>query len=182
MQFYIVQLAFQAQCLPENLIISGMNSELDDFEDGKADFSKTELLIALLESMITKFRRLFILLDDVSVKLLNEEPIPDFLRRLLEQDLGNVSVAIFRHPFALLHQKFDIADVSIRLIDVQYRSEDITNYVDWKLNKLIKPLLDFSSINIRVRLGHDVIPTSEVLEMMRAAIVSASDNLYGYPI
>ena len=158
LQFCIVQLAFQAQCLPEYLVDFGKGRD-SAFVNFIRDQTTVERLTSLLISILPKFQRTYILLDGLD-EIRTRSTVPsnqfhylqdqaastarlfEILESLLEQNLGNVSVATFSRP---LPTHFDtilaLADVSIRLLRVEYQSADIARYVNLKVGKLIKPEL-----------------------------------------
>ena len=177
LQFCIIQLAFQAQCLPESLLRSGgdghaLPTSLDiPLDQRRATNSLTKFLISLLP----KFRRTYILLDGLDEVLPTDVPdgidglmasaasVTDLLAMLtllLEQDLGNVNVATFARPVPELNKVLELSDVSIRLLKVEYQALEIRKYVRLKMKMSIRPAL---------------------LSLMESELYSASDELRSQP-
>ena len=62
----------------------------------------------------------------------------NFLQDILEQDFGDVSVAIFSEPDRSLEPLLEIADVSVRLTQIE---PYLGQYTRSKIDKTVKPIL-----------------------------------------
>ena len=97
----------------------------------------------LLSSLLAEFRRTFLLID-VFAWAWAPHSEPNFremvvlLKDILEQDLGDVSIAIFSRPDLALEPLLKIADVSIRLTQIE---PDLGQYTRYKIDKVVKPRL-----------------------------------------
>ena len=135
LQFWIIQLASQCQSLPIGLVTE--NLTIEDFcnKSPPAKISDWEpYLILVLFSLLPMFRRTFLLIDGFET--------PRYMGRLiqdvLEQDLEDVSIAIFSRPDRSLEPLLDIADVSIRLTQIE---PDLGQYTRYKIDGVVKPML-----------------------------------------
>ncbi len=67
--------------------------------------------------------------------------ISAIVRSLLEQDFGNVSIAIFSRPEGYLDPVFDLADVSIRLLKAEPSTNTLSTYCQGRVEEKVKPEL-----------------------------------------
>ena len=120
----------------------------------------------MLQSLFTKFRRTFLFIDG-----LNEldgsqyvELVIELLQEVLEQDFGDVSIAIFSRPRRLLEPLLQLADVSIRVTRLE---PDLSEYIHFKVSRKVKPML------VEANLDHD----QEALAVIEKAMAEASAGL-----
>ena len=137
-QFWIIQLASQCQSLPIGLLTEDLTAE--DFCN-KLPFAQIpeiggeeSYLISVLFSLLPIFRRTFLLIDGFETS----RDIVRLTQDVLEQDLGDVSIAIFSRPDRSLEPLLDIADVSIRLTQIE---PDLGQYTRYKIGRVVKPRL-----------------------------------------
>ena len=101
------------------------------------------LLRSVLQSLFSKFQRTFLFIDGLSEIYdsrdfyCNKRTV-QFLQRVLEEDFGNVSIAIFTRPLSFLEPLLQLADVFIRVTRFE---PDLTEYVHLKVSHKIKPIL-----------------------------------------
>ena len=171
LQFLIVQLAAQCESLPSDLLskdttIQGRYS-LPPLEKNHASLlAWIDCMQSLLASLLTKFRRTFLVIDglDELPSVTSRDEGIEALRVLLEQDLGNISIAIFSRPTSRLKPLLQLADVSIKLTPME---PDLGGYVRLKVNQKVKPLL------IAEKLDHD----EDYLAMIQEIMTEASAGL-----
>lgn len=143
LQFLIVQLAVQCGSLPSDLLSKESSIQQWYSLPPLAETSYSawkDCLQSLLASLLIKFRRTFLLFDGLDqIKFTqNRAGMIETLQVLLEQDFGNISIAIFSRPDSYLEPLLQLADVSIKLTPME---PDLGGYVGWKVNQKIKPLL-----------------------------------------
>ena len=63
------------------------------------------------------------------------------IQPLLEQDFGNVSIAIFSRPGRYLDPILDLADVSIRLLEAEPSPDTLRGYCRSRVEGRVKPEL-----------------------------------------
>ena len=90
----------------------------------------------------------------------NQAEVIETLQVLLEQDLGNISIAIFSKPDSCLGPLLQLADVSIKLTPME---PDLGGYVRIKVNQKVKPLL------VAANLDHDEDYLAKIQEIMTEA-------------
>ena len=165
LQFLIVQLAAQCGSLPSGLLSKGFTVQkwynLPPLEYAGLP-AWTHCLRSLLASLLTKFRRTFLLVDGLNERTTpwNQTAMTETLRILLEQDLGNISIAIFSRSASCPEPLLQLADVSIKLTPIE---PDLGGYVGWKVNQKIKPLL------IDANLDHDEDYLAKIQEIVTEA-------------
>ena len=147
------QLALQCFCVPSGL---GPSKVLQ----GKtpADFSYAcsepscqqyrECFLQTLFSILPNFRGTYIILDGLDTRGEGEyshvrkvKEISAVIQSLLEQDFGNVSIAIFSRPERYLDPLFDLADVSIRLLKAEPSSDTLSGYCRNRVEGKVGPEL-----------------------------------------
>ena len=136
-------------------------------------------LLLVLKSLFTKFRRTFLLLDGLDELLDNFDKEMDsmgvncsdylkdmvkFLQEILEQDFGNVSIAIFSRPLRGLEPLLRHADVSIRVTRLE---PDLSAYIHFKVSVKVKPML------VEAHLDHD----QDALAVIEKVMAEASAGL-----
>ena len=84
----------------------------------------------------------------------------EIAREILEQDLGNVSLAIFSQPFAELEPLLQVADVSIKLTQLE---PDLHEYVRLKVIQKVEPML------VAAGLDHDEDSLATIKKVMTEA-------------
>ena len=171
LQFLIIQLAAQCKSLPsdllsENTTIQGRYS-LPPPEEIHASLSAwTNCMQSLLASLLIKFRRTFLVIDglDELPSIMSRAGVIETLQVLLEQDLGNISIAISSRPTSYLEPLLQLADVSIKLTPME---PDLSSYVRLKVHQKVKPLL------IADNLDHD----EDYLAKIQGIMTEASAGL-----
>ena len=169
-QSWIIQLASQCDSLPSEPLpaewsFKALNrpdlpTPLKDREAGESGLQQ------ILESLIAKFRRTFFIIDGLD----ETSYVPDLkrmvlvLQNLLEQDLGNVSIAIFSRPTRLLEPLLQLADVSIKSTQLEF---DLSDYVWFKVDQKVKPML----------LAENFFHDEESLALIRSVMIEASAGL-----
>ena len=99
----------------------------------------------LLCALLSKFRRTYIIIDGVDVidryynSGLVAAEMRGLIQSLLEQDFGNVSIAIFSRPTESLTPVIELADVSIHLLKVEAPPSNLREYTQKKIREYIKP-------------------------------------------
>ena len=126
-------------------------------------------LRSILASLFIQFRRTFLVIDGLNELNTTEGSrasgeIEQLLRWVLEQDFGNVSVAIFSRPLKWLDPLLQIADVSIRLTQLE---PDLGEYIQCKVGQKIKPML------VAANLDHD----DGSIAAIEKVLAEASDGL-----
>ena len=136
-------------------------------------------LLPVLKSLFTKYRRTFLVLDGLdellddfdrkmdSVRVNYSDHLRNmvkFLQEVLEQDFGNVSIAIFSRPMNGLGPLLQQADVSIRLAQLE---PDLSEYIHLKVGHKVKPVL------FEENLDHD----EDALAMIEKVMAEASAGL-----
>ena len=165
LQFMIVQLAAQCGSLPEG-ILSGTPTIQKRYNlpliSNASRTAWTRCLRSLLASLLIRFRRTFHLIDGLDEMLAtqNQAEAIETLQVLLEQDLANISIAIFSRPVSCLEPLLQLADVSVKLTQVE---PDLGGYVRFKVNQKVKPLL------IATNLDHDEDYLAKIQEIMTEA-------------
>lgn len=163
LQFWIIQLASQRQSLPVGLLTE--NLTLKDFCNNirPAELSDTResCLKFLLFSLLAEFRRTFLLID---VFRHSSGIMVNILKDVLQQDLGDVSIAIFSQPDRSLEPLLKIADVAIRLTQIE---PDLGQYTRYKIDKVVKPML------VAANLDYD----DGFLTAIKAIISGSADGL-----
>ena len=150
---WMFQLALRSSCVPSGL---AWNKVLQGKPPADASHAQQEswcpqyreYLLHALFSILPNFRRTYIVLDgldtrgggdDSSVKRAKE--ISTIIQPLLEQDFGNVSIAIFSRPERCLDPIFDLADVSIRLLEAEPSPDTLRGYCRSRVKGKVMPEL-----------------------------------------
>ena len=167
LRFWIVQLAAQCESLPPDLLSKDTTIQerysLPPLEDKDASLSAwTDCMQSLLASLLIKFRRTFLVIDglDEIPSGKNRAGVSETLQVLLEQDLGNISIAIFSRRTIYLEPLLQLADVSIKLTPME---PDLSGYVRLKVNQKVEPLL------IAENLDHDEDYLAKIQKIMTEA-------------
>ena len=132
-------------------------------------------LRSVLQSLFTTSRRTFLLIDGLN-ELTDEvsqtdelddiigsryaKHMVEFLQEVLEQDFGNVSIAVFSRPLKLLEPLVQFADVSIRLTQLE---PDLTEYTHLRVGQKVKSAL------VEADLNHDQDSLAAIEQVMREA-------------
>jgi len=157
-----MQLALQLRVLPN---LGGLWT----FEE-----KSLQQLEEILMSLLPLFRRTFLFVDglngDFDVEWGSDAVLTTvaLLRKLLEQDRGNISIAIFsreKHG-ASLGPLLNLADVSIRVSKIE---PSLQQYVHSKIMRLVQPAL--------VEAGPQNAKDSPSIAAIEEVIVQASDGL-----
>ncbi len=88
----------------------------------------------------------------------------ELLQEVLEQDFGNISMAVFSRPHSSLETLLQIADVSVQLTQFE---PDLDQYVRIRIAKIVKPML------LAANLDYD----KDFLATIEQAIAHAADGL-----
>jgi len=162
LKFWIMQLALQLRVLPAS--------------DGIWPLEEYSLqqLEEILMSLLPRFRRTFIFVDEIwedfNLYWENGEltTIVPLLRNLLEQDHGNISIAIFSRNKneASLDPLLNLADVSVRVSTIE---PSLQQYVHSKIMRLVRPALNEA--------GPQSASDSPSIAAIEEVIVQASDGL-----
>ena len=136
------QLALQCSCVPSG---SAPNTALQ--EQLPADASKrqqydwyqrhNENFLPSFFSLLPNFRRTYIVLDGLEYVKYALDIIP----ALLEQDFGNVSIAVFSRLDKLLGPILELADVSIRLLTAEPSPDTLRGYCRSRMDRKVEPEL-----------------------------------------
>ena len=123
-------------------------------------------LRSVLLSLFTKFRRTFLFIDGLEDVIRSNyvKHMVEFLQEILEQDFGNISMAIFGRPVPWLEPLLQHADVSIRLAKLE---PDLSEYIHFKVNRKVKPVL------AEANLDHD----DDALAVIERIMAEASAGL-----
>jgi len=159
LKFEIMQLALQLRALPTS-------DSLWTFKE-----NSRQRLEEILMSLLPKFRRTFFFVDGLNhnyVKIGEVITVVAMLQNLLEQDYGNISIAIFsrgEHPGLVNHLR-NLADVSVRVSTIE---PSLQQYVHSKVMRLVQPAL--------VEAGPQSAKDSPSIAAIEEVIVQASDGL-----
>ena len=171
LRFWIIQLALQCECLPSGLLSEAVTLVEQYSLPQRGNETDSQLaweaaLRSVLQSLFTKFRRTFLFIDDLSYfnGFDHNMRTVDFFQKILEQDFGNVSIAIFSRPLSLLEPLLQLADVSIRLAKIE---PDLSKYINFKVSRKVKPIL------AEANLDHD----QDALAVIENVIAEASAGL-----
>ena len=94
----------------------------------------------------------------------------DLIQYLLEQDFGNVSIAIFSRPTESFEPIVELADISIRLLKVEAPPSSLRGYTQRKIKEYIEPNLVAAGYNRPGAWFTDI----------EHSFVAASDGLWVY--
>ena len=138
LQFCIIQLASQCQSLPVGLLTDKLTAEefCNRIPLAQAPDTRESFLKFVLYSLLPNFRRIFLLIDEYNPHL--QPSMVNIVKDILEQDFGNVSIAIYCLPHSTLEPLLEIADVSIRLTQIE---PDLGQYIRYKIDRVVKPRL-----------------------------------------
>ena len=166
-----MQLALQCKCLPSGLLSEAVTL-LEQYslpqrtQEVSVEIAWEVGLRSVLQSLFTQFRRTFLFIDglenfngfDYNLRTV------DFLQGVLEQDFGDVSVAIFSRPLSLLAPLLQVADVSVRVTRAE---PDLSEYIHMKVDHKVKPVL------LEANLDHD----QNAITMIEKVTTEASAGL-----
>ena len=147
---WMCQLALRCSCVP-----SGLSPDMAFQKLGSSSHQYREFLLHALFSILPNFRRTYIILDgldtcgtgddDSHARMVTETF--GVIRSLLEQDFGNVSIAIFSRPERSLDNPnpiFDLADVSIRLLKAEPSPDTLHGYCRSRVEGKVMPELEIA--------------------------------------
>ena len=178
---WMYQLGLRCSCVPSGLAAHEVLKEKPPADASLAQLEAWhqqhgEYLLHALFSILSKFRRTYILIDGLEHWGRNEDDsfferrvteISAMLQSLLQQDFGNVSIAIFSRPERHLDHIFDLADVSIRLLKAEPSTDTLRGYCRSKVEAKVMPeLIDAGFRQPEIWLGD-----------IENAICGASDGL-----
>lgn len=135
LQFCIIQLASQCQSLPVGLLTEKLTAD-ELFNRIRPAQTSVSWLTSVLVSLLPEFRRTFLLID-VDNPYVHSNFV-NTVKDIMEQDFGNVSIAVYCQPASSLEPLLEIADVSIRLTQIE---PDLGQYTRHKIDRLVKPRL-----------------------------------------
>ncbi len=159
---WMVQLALQCSCAPSGSVPKSLLQGEPPADAGTLQLKswyrqRSEHHLHALCSILSLFRRTYIIvdgLDNFSLPSLPGKPfihddsfimraneISAIIQSLLEQDFGNVSIAIFAKPENYLDPILDLADVSIRLLKAEPSPDTLRGYCQNKVNGKVMPEL-----------------------------------------
>ena len=170
-----MQLSLQCESLPTGLTSKPGTLAEQYSLPHPSDFTYSQLasqiawearLRSVLQSLFTQFRRTFLFIDglDVPSDLDHIKRLVDLLQEVLEQDFGNVSIAIFSRPLILLEPLLQLADVSISVTRLE---PDLSEYVNYMVSRKVKPML------AEANLDHD----QDALAVIEKVLAEASAGL-----
>lgn len=151
---WMFQLALQCSCVPSG---SAPNKALQ--ERLPADASKEqqnawdqhhENFLQAFFSILSNFRRTYIILDGLEFREvwtgdgdyeLRVKYAHDIIPALLEQDFGNVSIAVFSSLDKHLKPVLELADVSIRLLKAEPSPDTLRGYCRSRMDRKVEPEL-----------------------------------------
>ena len=94
------------------------------------------------------FRRTYLILDglgfgayDNASAVRTDKEMSAFIQLLLEQDFGNVNIAVFCRPNRILDPILDLADVSIRLLKAEPSPDSLHGYCRSRVEGKVIPEL-----------------------------------------
>lgn len=146
-QTWIAQLALRCSCVPSKL---APNKVLQDKPPDDASMAQLEswrqqyhdYLRYALFSILPNFRRTYLILDDFPS--VGADEMSAFVQSLLEQDFGNVNIAIFSRPKIpkiLPDPLLDLTDVSIRLWKAEPSPDSLHGYCRIRVERKVMPEL-----------------------------------------
>ena len=154
LRFWIAQLALQCEHLPSGVLSQAMTlSEQYNlpqrWNDRYSQLAWEAGLRSVLQSLFTKFQRTFLFIDGLSefndgFDFYCNKRTVEFLHRVLEEDFGNVSIAIFTRPLSFLEPLLQLADVSIRVSRLE---PDFAEYIRFKVSNKVKPMLAEANVD-----------------------------------
>ena len=155
-QIWLFQLALRCSCVPlglgrDNVLEEKYPASASEGQRSSWYHRQHEGLLQALFSILPNFRRTYIIVDGFE----SCAPWPDewghrsqrakdelnFIPSLLEQDFGNVSIAIFSRDDKQLDPIIELADVSIRLLKAEPSSNTLRRYCRSRVESKVKPEL-----------------------------------------
>ena len=156
---WMAQLALRCPCAPSEsapkiLLQDKPPADASDVQLEAWYRQRSDHHLHALFSILSSFRRTYIIMDGLDSCLpgnplvregdysyLRAKRISVLVQSLLEQDFGNVSIAIFSRPSRSLHSIFDLADVSIRLLKAEPSPGTLRRYCRSRAEDKVKPEL-----------------------------------------
>lgn len=140
LQYWIIQLATQCgsipQVVPSGKLTAQQLRPQREIRENKYQ-AWIDFLRSLLLSLFTIFRRTLLFIDGLDESRYTHRFLP-LLKDVLEQDFGNVSIAVFSRPLPELEPLLQLADVTIRFTQFE---PDLSEYIRLKVDQDIKPML-----------------------------------------
>lgn len=153
---WMFQLAFQCSWVPigcglDTVLQEKLPADASDEQWNSWYWRRNESLLQALFSILPNFRRTYIIVDRFEACA----PAPsnsfrqsqraklelDIIPSLLEQDFGNVSIAIFSRDDKHLDPVIELADVSIRLLKAEPSPDSLRGYCRPRVERKVKPEL-----------------------------------------
>lgn len=152
---WMFQLGSRCSCVPSGLDPHKVLQEKPPADAPHAQLESwyqqyCECLLQALFPILSNFRRTYIILDgldfgagvdDDSLAERRVKEISAIIQSLLEQDFGNVSIAIFSRRGRNLDPIFDLADVSIRLLKAEPLPDTLRGYCRSRVEAKVMPEL-----------------------------------------
>ena len=153
---WLFQLALQCSCVPvglgkENVLQANPPADASVEQRNSWYQRHQESLLQALFSVLPNFRRTYIILDGFeSCVFMTDEwghrrqrakDEPKIIPSLLEQDFGNVSIAVFSRNEKRLDPIIELADVSIRLLKAEPSPDTLRGYCRSSVERKVKPEL-----------------------------------------
>ena len=124
-------------------------------------------LTTLLHGILPYFERTYLILDGFLLGTDgSRNPLLPSIRSILEIENANVSLAIFPRSSAGFEEISDLSDVTVRLLKIDPKAEDIRSYVQLKMQRMESGLSQTQLVQL-----------SERWIAIENAIVIASDGL-----
>ena len=176
------QLALQCSYVPllwdrDNVLLEKFPADASISQQNSWYRRLNESLLQVLFSILPNFRRTYIIIDgfgsysswtdELGHRWSRANDELNIILSLLEQDFGNVSIAIYSRHDSRLDPILDLADVSIRLLRAEPSPSALRTYCQSRVESKVKPELVIAGFQ-----------QPEVwLDDIKEAICNASDGL-----
>ena len=152
---WMFQLGLRCSCVPSGLAPHEVLKENPPADASHAQLESWhqqhgEYLLHALFSILSNFRRTYIIIDGLdysggkangALSRRRFTEITTMIQLLLEQDFGNVSIAVFSRPGRDLDPVLDLADVSIRLLKAEPSPDTLHRYCRSRVEAKVMPEL-----------------------------------------
>ena len=140
------RLALQCSCVPlgsapNNVSQEELPADASQEQQNSWDQRHHKSFHQELFSILSNFRRTYIVLDGLEDGGSEVMHALKIVPSLLEQDFGNVSIAIFSRVHTALASITDLADVSIRLLKAEPSPDTLRGYCRSRVERKVKPEL-----------------------------------------
>ena len=153
-QIWLCQLALRCSCVPsgrDNVLEEGIPASASEGQWSSWYHRQHEGLLQALFSILPNFRRTYIIVDGFESYAIwpdawghrSQRAKDEFnlIPSLLEQDFGNVSIAVFSRDHKQLDPIIELADVSIRLLKAEPSPNTLRGYCRSRVEGKVKPEL-----------------------------------------